>query len=68
VLAIENCLIKDFSVIFSPTLTVDMDDGQLHEIAAKFEELRLEREALQKKLNGLQSGKRILHKHIGKST
>lgn len=67
VLAIENCLIKDLSAIFSPTLTADMDDEQLQAIAAESEDVRFERDALRKKLEVLQSGKRILYEHIGKS-
>jgi hypothetical protein len=65
VLAIENCLIKDLAAIFSPTLTANMDDGQLSAIAAECEEVRLERESLRKKLEVLQSGKQILYQHIG---
>ncbi|KAH7408337.1 dynamin-1 [Phaeosphaeria sp. MPI-PUGE-AT-0046c] len=65
VLAIENCLIKDLSSIFSPTLTANMDDEQLHAIAAECEETRTERGALQQKLAVLQSGKQILYEHIG---
>lgn len=68
VLAIENCLVKDLSAIFSPTLTADMDDEQLQAIAAESEDVRFERDALQKKLEVLQSGKRILYEHIGKSS
>jgi hypothetical protein len=66
VLAIENCLIKDLSTIFSPTLTANMDDGQLQAIAGECEEVRCEREDLREKLEVLQSGKQILHEHIGK--
>jgi transcriptional regulator of NAD metabolism len=66
VLAIENCLIKDLSAIFSPTLAANMDDEQLQAIAGECEEVRCEREDLRKKLEVLQSGKQILHKHIGK--
>jgi hypothetical protein len=66
VLAIENCLIKDLSAIFSPTLTADMDDEQLQAIAAESEDVRCERDTLRKKLEVLQSGKRILYEHIGK--
>jgi hypothetical protein len=66
VLAIENCLIKDLSAIFSPTLTANMDDEQLQAIAGECEEVRCEREDLRKKLQVLQSGKQILHEHIGK--
>ncbi|EAT88305.2 hypothetical protein SNOG_04545 [Parastagonospora nodorum SN15] len=65
VLAIENCLIKDLSAIFSPTLTADMDDEQLQAIAAESEDVRCERDTLRKKLEVLQSGKRILYEHIG---
>jgi hypothetical protein len=43
-----------------------MDDEQLHSIAAESEEVRYERDALRKKLEVLQSGKRILYEHIGK--
>jgi hypothetical protein len=50
VLAIENCLIKDLSAIFSPTLTANMDDEQLQAIAGECEEVRCEREDLRKKL------------------
>ncbi|KAH3968584.1 hypothetical protein HBH70_134870 [Parastagonospora nodorum] len=64
VLAIENCLIKDLSAIFSPTLTADMDDEQLQAIAAESEDVRCERDTLRKKLEVLQSGKRILYEHI----
>jgi hypothetical protein len=66
VLAIENCLIKELSGIFSPTLIANMDDKQLHAIAAESEEVRHERSSLQKKLVVLQSGKQILYEHIGK--
>ncbi|KAH4162878.1 hypothetical protein HBI37_130850 [Parastagonospora nodorum] len=64
VLAVENCLIKDLTAIFSPTLTANMDDEQLHDIAAESEEVQYERETLRKKLEVLQSGKRTLDEHI----
>jgi GTPase SAR1 family protein len=67
VLAIENCLIKDLSGIFSPTLTANMDDEQLYAIAAESEDVRYERSSLRKKLEVLQSGRQILYKHMGKS-
>jgi hypothetical protein len=67
VLAIENCLLKNLSAIFSPTLTANMDDEQLFAIAAESEEIRLERTLLRAKLDSLQSGKNILYKHIGKA-
>jgi hypothetical protein len=66
VLAIENCLLKNLSAIFSPTLTANMDDEQLFAIAAESEEIRSERTMLRAKLESLQSGKKILYKHIGK--
>jgi hypothetical protein len=66
VLAIENCLLKDLSDIFSPTLTADMDDEQLYAIAAESEDARDERSSLKKKLDTLKSGKQILHEHMGK--
>ncbi|KAF2831259.1 P-loop containing nucleoside triphosphate hydrolase protein [Ophiobolus disseminans] len=65
VLAIENCLIKDLAAIFSPTLTANMDDEQLHAIAAESEEIRCGRLSLQHKLEVLSSGKQILHEHMG---
>lgn len=67
VLAIENCLIKDLSAIFSPTLTANMDDEQLYAIAAESKEVRYERSSLKQKLAVLESGKQILYEHIGKS-
>jgi hypothetical protein len=66
VLAIENCLLKDLSSIFSPTLIANMDDEQLHAIAAECEEVRDERSHLRKKLEVLETGKKILGEHIGK--
>jgi hypothetical protein len=66
VLAIENCLIKDLAGTFSPTLTANMDDEQLHAIAAESEGVRYERSSLQKKLQVLQSGRQILYEHIGR--
>jgi hypothetical protein len=65
VLAIENCLLKNLSAIFSPTMTADMDDEQLHAIAAESEDAREERLLLKSKLDALKSGKQILYEHIG---
>jgi hypothetical protein len=62
---VENCLIKDLSTIFSPTLTADMDDEQLRAIASESEEIRSERVSLKQKLSVLESGKQVLFEHIG---
>jgi hypothetical protein len=59
-------LIKDLPAIFSPTLTANMDDEQLHVIAAESDDVRSERSALQEKLEVLIAGKQILYEHIGK--
>jgi hypothetical protein len=66
VLAIENCLIKDLPTMFSPTLTANMEDEQLHDIAAECEEVRKERSSLKQKLEVLDTGKKILREHMGK--
>jgi hypothetical protein len=66
VLAIENCLIKDLTSMFSPTLTANMEDEQLQDIAAECEEVRNERSNLKQKLEVLYTGKKILREHMGK--
>lgn len=66
-LGIENCLIKDLSAIFSPTLIADMDDELLRAIASESEETRDERASLKEKLSVLKSGKQVLSEHIGKA-
>jgi hypothetical protein len=66
VLAIENCLIKDLGAIFSPMLTISMEDEQIQAIAAESEETRDKRTALRKKLSVLQSGRQALYEHKGK--
>jgi len=52
--------------MFSPTLTANMDDEQLQDIAAECEEVRNERCNLQHKLEVLCTGKMILREHMGK--
>ncbi|KAF1840478.1 dynamin-1 [Cucurbitaria berberidis CBS 394.84] len=64
VLAIENCLIKNLSGIFSPSLITDLSDEKLHAIAAESDEVREERDSLRQKLGALESGKDILNEHI----
>lgn len=66
VLAIENCLIKDLAGIFSPTLTSEMNEDQLHVIASESPEVQDERASLKQKLDVLESGKEILFEHMGK--
>ncbi|EDU50737.1 interferon-induced gtp-binding protein mx [Pyrenophora tritici-repentis] len=63
-LGIENCLIKDLSAIFSPTLTAGMDDDKLSAIASESEDIRHERATLKHKLSVLESGKQVLFEHI----
>ncbi|KAF1912524.1 dynamin-1 [Ampelomyces quisqualis] len=63
VLAIENCLIKDLSAVFSPTLTANMEDEQLYAIAAESEEGRRQRAAWLKELHILKSSKQVLCEH-----
>ncbi|KAI8939863.1 hypothetical protein NX059_003597 [Plenodomus lindquistii] len=64
ILAIENCLIKDLTAIFSPSLIMGLDDEQVQAIAAESDEMRQERTELAKKLDVLSSGARILHEHM----
>lgn len=52
--------------MFSPTLTANMDDEQLQDIAAECEEVRNERSNLKQKLEVLHTGKKILREHMGK--
>lgn len=65
VLAIENCLIKDLSSIFSPSFTANMDDDQLHNIAVESEDVRVERSSLRQRLDVLHKGRQILYEHMG---
>ncbi|KAF2132512.1 dynamin-1 [Dothidotthia symphoricarpi CBS 119687] len=64
VLAIENCLIKDLSSIFSPTLIANLDDDKLHAIASESSEIRHDRDSLRQKLSALEGGKSVLYEHI----
>ncbi|RAR10057.1 P-loop containing nucleoside triphosphate hydrolase protein [Stemphylium lycopersici] len=64
VLGIENCLIKNLSTIFSPTLIANMDDELLRAIASESEEIRDERASLREKLCVLEAGKQVLSEHI----
>lgn len=66
VLAIENCLIKNLSGIFSPSLIADLSDEKLHAIAAESDEVGEERDSLRQKLRALASGKDILNEHMGR--
>lgn len=66
-LGIENCLIKNLSTIFSPTLIANMDDELLRAIASESEEIRDERASLREKLCVLEAGKQVLSEHIGKA-
>ena len=67
VLAIENCLIKGLSGIFSPSLIASLSDEQLRAIAAESNEIRDERECLRQRLDALEAGKNVLTEHMGMS-
>ncbi|KAH7399626.1 P-loop containing nucleoside triphosphate hydrolase protein [Pyrenochaeta sp. MPI-SDFR-AT-0127] len=64
VLAIENCLIKNLSAIFSPSLIASLSDAKLQAIAAESAEVQEERNSLQQRLSALQSGKDVLNEHL----
>jgi GTP-binding protein EngB required for normal cell division len=68
VLAIENCLIKDLASVFSPSLIANMEDDKIQAIAAETEDVRIERNALVKRLAALEVGKQVLNEHIGMSS
>ncbi|KAF2035984.1 dynamin-1 [Setomelanomma holmii] len=67
VLAVENCLLKNLSGIFCPTLTANMDDEQLCDIAAESEESRRQRLNLREKLQILEAGKQVLYEQVAKT-
>ena len=66
VLAVENCLVKDLSEIFSPIMVADMSTDRVFAIAAESVEVRERRASLKAKLEVLQNGQRVLNEHLGK--
>ncbi|KAF2846803.1 dynamin-1 [Plenodomus tracheiphilus IPT5] len=64
ILAIENCLMKDLSSIFSPSLIIGLDDDKIQAIAAESKDIREDRVKRTQKLAAFEIGRNILYEHM----